>query len=69
LPAGSAAVGSPRTIEDVVVREVWAGTATLELRPNAQRSVHRLVVDEIALGLHGLVDLTFPPGAVVPRYD
>jgi acetoacetate decarboxylase len=72
LPDGDDAVRRElvvRTFEDVVVREAWAGPATLELRPNAQAPVHRLVVDEIALGLHRLVDLTLPPGAVVHRYD
>lgn len=57
-----------RVFEDVAVGEAWVGPATLELRPNAQVPVHRLAVEEVVLGLHRVVDLTLPPGAVIHRY-
>lgn len=57
-----------RSFEDVVVHEAWEGSATLELRPNAQVPVHRLAVRDVVVGLHRLVDLTLPPGEVIHRY-
>jgi acetoacetate decarboxylase len=58
-----------RTLENVVLHEGWVGPATLELRPNAQVPVHRLAVDEVVLGLHRLIDMTLPPGAVIHTYE
>ena len=58
-----------RSLEDVVVHEAWVGPATVELRPNAQVPVHLLAVDEVVLGVHRLLDMTLPQGAVVHRYE
>ncbi len=58
-----------RQFEDVVVHEAWAGTATVELRPNAQVPVHLLAVGEVVVGLHRIIDLTLPPATVVHRYS
>jgi acetoacetate decarboxylase len=57
-----------RQFADVTVHEAWRGSATVELRPNAQVPVHLLPVGEIVLGLHRIVDLTLPPAEVVHRY-
>lgn len=57
-----------RQFADVVEHEAWVGTATLELRPNAQLPAHLLAVTEVVLGLHRTVDLTLPPGHVIHRY-
>lgn len=57
-----------RRFADIVEHEAWAGSATLELRPNAQLPAHLLAVREVVLGLHRTVDLTLRPGHVIHRY-
>jgi len=53
---------------DVTEHEAWIGSATLELRPNAQVPAHLLAVREVVLGLHRTIDLTLAPGHIVHRY-
>ena len=57
-----------RTLEDVDVRECYAGPATLEIRPNAQFPVHRLPVREVGEGYHWRADFTLPFGRVIHDY-
>lgn len=57
-----------REFADIVIREAWTGSATLELQANAQAPVYRLPVREVVLGLHRTVDLTLTPGRVIHRY-
>jgi acetoacetate decarboxylase len=57
-----------RTLADVDVHEAWQGNGTLELRPNAQLPVHRLVVEEVLCAFHRVLDLTLAAGEVVHRY-
>jgi acetoacetate decarboxylase len=54
-----------RTLEDVVVHEVWRGPGTLELRPNAQAPVHRLPVVEVVEAFHWRADFTLVYGTVL----
>jgi acetoacetate decarboxylase len=71
LPAGDGTFRREllsRQFEDVVVHEAWSGTATAELRPNAQVPAHLLPVGEVVLGLHRLLDVTLPPATIVHRY-
>jgi acetoacetate decarboxylase len=56
-----------RTLADVVVREVWKGPGTLELRPNAQAPVHLLPVAEVLEAFHWRVDFTLVYGEVLER--
>ena len=58
-----------RRFTDVIEHEAWSGTATLELRPNAQLPAYLLAVHEVVLGLHRTIDLTLPPGHVIHRYQ
>lgn len=58
-----------RRFTDVIEHEAWSGSATLELRPNAQLPAHVLAVGEVVLGLHRIVDLTLPAGHVIHRYQ
>ena len=58
-----------RRFTDVIEHEAWSGTATLELRPNAQLPAYLLAVHEVVLGLHRTVDLTLLPGHVIHRYQ
>jgi acetoacetate decarboxylase len=58
-----------RRFTDVVEHEAWSGTATLELRPNAQLPAHLLAVREVVLGLHRTIGLTLPAGHVIHRYQ
>lgn len=41
-----------RTLDGVIVHEVWTGPATLELRPNAQAPVYRLPVLDVVNGFY-----------------
>jgi acetoacetate decarboxylase len=54
-----------RTLEDVVVHEVWRGPGTLELRPNAQAPVHLLPVAEVLEAFHWRADFTLVYGTVL----
>jgi acetoacetate decarboxylase len=54
-----------RAFEDVVVHEVWRGSGTLELRPNAQAPVHLLPVREVVEAFHWRVDFTLVYGRVL----
>ena len=54
-----------RTLADVVVREVWRGPGTLELRPNAQAPVHLLPVVEVVEAFHWVADFTLVYGEVL----
>ena len=56
-----------RTLEDVVVHEVWRGPGTLELRPNAQAPVHRLPVVEVVEAFHWRADFTLAYGTVLEK--
>ncbi len=53
-----------RTFENIVVREVWTGAATLELRPNAQAPVYRLPVVDVVTGFYWVADFTLPLGQI-----
>ncbi len=57
-----------RTLEDVVVHEVWRGAGTVELRPNAQAPVHLLPVLEVIEAFHWRVDFTLAYGRVLERF-
>jgi acetoacetate decarboxylase len=72
IPAGDGGTPSvreltARTLEDVVVHEVWSGPGTLELRPNAQAPVHLLPVAEVLEAFHWRVDFTLAYGEVLER--
>ena len=54
-----------RTLEDVVVHEVWRGPGTIELRPNAQAPVHLLPVIEVVEAFHWRADFTLAYGSVL----
>jgi acetoacetate decarboxylase len=56
-----------RTLEDVVVHEVWAGPGTVELRPNAQAPVHLLPVEEVVEAFYWRADFTLVYGRVLER--
>ena len=43
------------------------GQRRVSSRPTLSMPVH-LLVNEAVLGLHGVMDLTHPPGRVVDRY-
>jgi len=58
-----------RRFSDVIEHEAWSGSATLELRPNAQLPAYLLAVREVVLGLHRTIDLTLPAGHVIHRYQ
>jgi acetoacetate decarboxylase len=57
-----------RRFADVVEHEAWTGSATLEMRPNAQVPAYLLAVRDVVLGLHRTIDLTLSPGRVIHRY-
>lgn len=56
-----------RTLEDVVVHEVWAGPGTVELRPNAQAPVHLLPVQEVVEAFYWRADFTLVYGRLLER--
>lgn len=57
-----------RTFEDLVVHECWRGSATMELRPNAQAPVYKLPVVEMAEGFYWVCDFTLPTGEILYDY-
>lgn len=57
-----------RTLEDVVIHEVWRGPGTIELRPNAQAPVHLLPALEVVEAFHWRVDFTLAYGRVLERF-
>lgn len=57
-----------RTLDDVVIHEVWRGPGTLELRPNAQAPVHLLPVEEVVEAFHWRADFTLAYGRVLERF-
>ena len=54
-----------RTLDDVVVHEVWRGPGTVELRPNAQAPVHLLPVEEVVEAFHWRTDFSLVYGRVL----
>lgn len=54
-----------RTFADVVVREVWLGSGTVEIRPNAQAPVHLLPVVEVVSALYWRADFSLVDGVVL----
>ncbi len=58
-----------RTLDDVVVAEVWRGHGTLELRPNAQVPVHLLPVREVVEAFHWWADFSLVDGEVIERFS
>ena len=58
-----------RTLDDVVIHEVWRGPGTLELRPNAQAPVHLLPLREVVEAFHWRVDFSLPYGNVIERFS
>jgi len=58
-----------RTLADVVVREVWRGHGTLELRPNAQVPIHLLPVLEVLEAFHWRADFSLVAGEVIERFS
>jgi acetoacetate decarboxylase len=67
--------GSPRicelvrfSLEDIVLKEAWAGPAALGLFPHALADVSRLPVREVISALHFKADLTLGLGSVAFDY-
>jgi acetoacetate decarboxylase len=58
-----------RTLEDVIVHEVWRGPGTLELRPNAQAPVHLIPVEDVVEAFHWRADFTLEYGRVLERIE
>jgi acetoacetate decarboxylase len=50
---------------DVVIHEIWRGSGTVELRPNAQAPVHLLPVLEVEAAFHWRVDFTLVYGRIL----
>ncbi len=57
-----------RTFADLVVHECWRGSATMEIRPNAQAPVYKLPVVEMWTGFYWVCDFTLPMGNVIYDY-
>jgi len=67
--------GTPRILElvdyrleDIVVKGVWTGPATLDLHPHALAPIAELPVREILSATHIVADLTLGMGKVVYDY-
>lgn len=58
-----------RTLDEVVVDEVWRGHGTLELRPNAQVPVHLLPVREVIEAFYWRADFSLVDGEVIERFS
>lgn len=54
-----------RTFADVVVHEVWLGSGTVELRPNAQAPVYLLPVLEVVAATYWRADFSLVDGVVL----
>ena len=57
-----------RRFENVRVRECWSGSATVELRPNAQAPVYQLPAREMIAGFYWRADFVLPWGEVLHDY-
>jgi len=57
-----------RKLSDVKVHECWAGTCTVELRPNIQAPVFKLPVLEMGIGYYWRADFTLVAGEIVKDY-
>ena len=57
-----------RQLADVRVYECWRGPCTVELRPNAQATLHRLPVVEELDGYYWKADFTLVPGQILHDY-
>ena len=58
-----------RTLDDVVIHEIWRGPGTLELRPNAQAPAYLLPVHEVVEAFHWRVDFSLAYGDVIERFS
>lgn len=55
-------------LEDINVKGVWSGPATLELHPHALARINYFEVLEVVSALHVVTDLTLPYGEVAVDY-
>lgn len=58
-----------RTFADFVVHEVWVGSGTVELRPNAQAPVHLLPVVDVVAATYWRADFSLVDGVVLETFE